>query len=215
MYNTNVDTTASGSERHSNYPTCVNKQACSNAKGTIACGERELKELDIILNIASQAYDFIKMKANCLNLITFCGTGYLIINCLRRINKLTCVKIPSIASPLENSLNNCEKTGQSKTTLNKEQTSKRLNQSTMISVKSPYGDGRGFVVGLSPKEPMYLMASINAKRFYSTARQPIKPDEVVILRKKVERLAKLWEASYIAPNKIYYDLKGYLKDINI
>ena len=62
---------------------------------------------------------------------------------------------------------------------------------------------------------MYLMTSNDERRFYSTYSQPNRPDEVVVPREKVERLAKLWEASYIEPKKIYYDLKGYLKDINI
>jgi group II intron reverse transcriptase/maturase len=216
LYNTTVGATASGSKRHSTYPACGYKQVCSNAMGTIACGEREPKVSDIDLNTASRAYDFIKMKATSLNLITFCGICYLIVNCLRRINEFTCAEILNATSPLERDSNNCEETGQSKTTLNKEETLKRFNQPAMIPVKSPIkGDGRGFVVGLSPKGPMYLMTSNDARRFYSTDSQSNKLDEVVIPREKVERLAKLWKASYIEPNKIYYDLKGYLKDINI
>jgi len=218
MYNTNVDAAASGSERHSTYPACGDKQVCSNARGTIACGEREPKVSDINLNTASRAYDSIKMKASSFNQITLCGSGHLIVNCLRRINEFTCAEIPNAASSLERISNNWEDTGQSKTTLNKGKTPKRFNQPTTIPVKSPIrGDGRGFVVGLpySPKRPIYLKTSIDARRSYSADSQPNKLDEVVVPREKVERLAKLWEASYIEPNKIYYDLKGYLKDINI
>jgi hypothetical protein len=194
LYNTNVDAAASGSERHSTYPACVDKQVCSNARGTIACGEREPEVSDIDLNIASRAYDSIKMKASSFNLITFCGSGHLITNCLRRINEFTCTEIPNAASSLERISNNCEETGQSKTTLNKGKTPKRFNQPTTIPVKSPIrGDGRGFVVGLlySPKRPIYLKTSFDARRSYSADSQPNKLDEVVVPREKVERLAKL------------------------
>jgi group II intron reverse transcriptase/maturase len=212
----NVDAIASTSERHFTYPVYGNKQICSNARGTIACEEREPRVSDKDPNTASRAYDFIKMKASSFNLITFCGTSCLITNCLRRIKEFTCAEIPNVASLLERDSNNCEETGQSKTTLNKEQNLKRFNQPVSIPVKSPiFGDGRGFVVGLSPKGPMYLMMSHDIRRFHSTDNQSNKLDEVVIPREKVERLAKLWEASYLEPSKIYYDLKGYLKDINI
>lgn len=216
-----VDATASGSERHITYPACGKKQASSNARGTIACDEREIEVSDTNLNTASRAYDFAKMKTMSFNLITFCGTGHLAKNSLIRANEYTCAEIPNATSTLRCNSNNCEETGQSKTTLNKEQTSKGFNQPTTIPVKSPFcnrqGDGRGFVLGLSPKGPMYLMADSSryARRFYSTDSQPNKPDEVVVPREKVKRLAKLWKASYNEPNKIYYDLKGYLKDINI
>lgn len=52
-------------------------------------------------------------------------------------------------------------------------------------------------------------------RFYSTSSKKSKLDKDVDLRKKVENYAKLWERAFKNPNKIYYDLKGYLKDENL
>lgn len=109
-------------------------------------------------------------------------------------------------------------TGQSKTTLNKGTTPQRLHQPKTIPVKSPnIWDGIVFLLGLftSPKRPIYLNTSIDALRSYSAYIQPNKLDEVLLPSDKVERLFKLCEASFNKPPQIYYELKGYLNDINI
>ena len=65
---------------------------------------------------------------------------------------------------------------------------------------------------------MYLNHYLNPNngiRFYSAHPIPSKQDDDVLQRENVERLGKLWLSSHENPQKIYYDLRGYLKDVNI
>lgn len=52
------------------------------------------------------------------------------------------------------------------------------------------------------------------RRFYSTISQKSKLDEGVDLSKKAENYAKEWDIAR-GRAKVHYELKGFLKDINL
>ncbi len=91
-----------------------------------------------------------------------------------------------------------------------------------VSVKSSgciLEDGRGLVVAgtwsVPVKGPMYQSFNCAKRRFYSTNSIDNRLDLGVYLGKKVESNSKLWERALKNPQKVHYDLKGYMKDLNL
>ena len=62
---------------------------------------------------------------------------------------------------------------------------------------------------------MYQSFNCAKRRFYSTNSIDIRLDHGVYLGMKVENNGKLWERSLQNPQKVHYDLKGYMKDVNL
>lgn len=99
----------------------------------------------------------------------------------------------------------------------------KLQQSDMVPVRSiyysKYLEVRGSIVvnHILTKGSMHRELSnlMQGSRFYSVNSVTNKPDNDVDQRKMVENYAKLWLRCNNEPHKIHYDLKGYLKDINI
>lgn len=90
-----------------------------------------------------------------------------------------------------------------------------------VSVSSRYRDGRGFVVPNLKfgKGPKYLTLPVNGQIRSHTTRSGMNSlapvQEQPEIPKGLQILAKHWKISYLNPDRVYYDLRGILKQESI
>lgn len=92
-----------------------------------------------------------------------------------------------------------------------------------FSTKPKKGDGRGSVVpilqiGKGPKHLTRVVSNSNPRRSYVTKsgiKSPAPVEEQPVIPKGLRILAKHWQICYSTPDRIFYDLRGILKQESI